>query len=199
MNYLKRLFSKTPMSRSSRAYDFALEHVLNLPAEARILEIGTGQGFSAAYLSRRLPQARITALDVTYECFKGDELEFGPHKPDFIQASAPQLPLAAESFDAVLLVMTFHCLPEPQEVIRDAARVLKPGGSLLIADVNGHHWMKRPFEWVEHLGISPLTHAYTPEELRALTEAAGLQGFRVHWRPGKENGFMLWARAVKAG
>ena len=194
---LKRIFSKTPMSRSSRAYDFALDTVLSLPPEGRILEIGTGQGFSAAYLSRRLPQAHVVALDVTYECFKGDELEFGPRKPDFLQASAPQLPLESASCDAVLLVMTFHCLPEPQEVIREAARVLKPGGSLLIADVNGHHWIARPFEWVEHLGISPLTHAYTPEEIRALTEAAGLRDFRIHWRPGKEGGFMMWVRAQR--
>jgi hypothetical protein len=57
--------------------------------------------------------------------------------------------------------------------------------------------MRRSFEIVEHLFISPLTHAYTPAELRMLTEAAGLRDFSVHHRPGKERGFMMWITATK--
>ena len=195
-NLFKRIFSRTPMARSTRAYDFALEH-LTLPDHPLILDVGTGKGNGTAHLSRRLPAAQIVTFDISRECLNYGELEFGPRQPFFIQATAPNPPLATASLDAVMLIMTFHCLPEPQRVISEAARMLKPGGALMIADVDGHHWMARPFEWVEHLFISPLTHAYTPEELETIFTAAGLSDFAVHRRPGKEKGFMVWATARK--
>ncbi|HEY79840.1 MAG TPA: class I SAM-dependent methyltransferase [Caldilineae bacterium] len=192
----KRLFSRLPMARSTRAYDFALAQV-DLNQAERVLEIGAGQGYGAAHLSRVLPHAQLFSVDISLECLKPEQLESGPKPPIFIQATAPALPLAAASMDAVILVMTFHCLPEPQQVFHEAARVLKPDGALILADVDGHHWMARPFEWVEHAFISPLTHAYTPEELAQLAAHAGLRDFRVVRRPGKEKGFMMWAFAAK--
>lgn len=192
----KRFFARLPMARSSRAYEYALEH-MPLPEGAQVLEIGAGQGFGAAWLSRRLPQAQIYSVDVSMDCLKPERLEVGPHPPVFIQASATDLALASASMDAVFLVMTFHCLPQPQRVVREVARVLRPGGVLILADVDGRHWMKGPFELVEHLFISKLTHAYTPDELASLVAQAGLDDFRVVRRPGKENGFMMWAFARK--
>ncbi len=184
------------MARSTRAYDFALAQV-DLSQAERVLEIGAGQGFGAAHLSRALPHAQVFSVDINLECLKPEQLETGPKPPIFIQATAPALPLAAASMDAVILIMTFHCLPEPQQVFHEAARVLKPGGSLILADVDGRHWMARPFEWVEHAFISPLTHAYTPDELAELAAHAGLHDFRVVRRPGKEKGFMMWSFAKK--
>lgn len=192
----KRIFSRTPMAQSTSAYDFGLQY-LDLPPQPLILDIGAGQGNGSAYLSRRLPEAQVVTYDITMECFSRDKLDFGPNPPWFIQADATAPPLASNSLDAVLAIMTFHCLPQPQEIIAGAARMLRPGGMLLIADVNGRHWMGRPFEIVEHLFISPYTHAYTAEELRALCENAGLTDFTVHQRPDKERGFMQWVVARK--
>ena len=192
----KRIFARLPMARSTSAYAFALEHV-EIPANARVLDIGAGQGYGAAFLSRSLPGAQVFSVDVSMECLKPQRLETGPRPPIFIQASATHLPLAADSLEAVFAVMTFHCLPEPQRVVQEAARVLKPGGVFILADVDGRHWMKRPFEIVEHLFISPLTHAYTSDELRMLAGRAGLEAFRVERRPGKEKGFMMWVFARK--
>ena len=185
------------MARSSGAYEFALAHV-TLPSDAQMLEIGAGQGFGAAWLSRNLPEARVYSVDISMECLKPECLEVGPHPPIFIQASATDLALASASMDAVFLVMTFHCLPRPRRVMQEVARVLKPGGVLILADVDGRHWMKGPFELVEHLFISKLTHAYTPDEVAALVAQAGLDDFRVVRRPGKERGFMMWAFARKS-
>ena len=192
----KRVFSRSPMARSTSAYEFALSHV-SLPAEPWVLDIGTGQGYGAAFLSRRLPGARVVTLDINLECFRWEKLDIGPRRPMVIQASAPYMPLASGVMDAVMAVMTFHCLPEPQRVLDEAARVLRPGGVCLLADVDGHHWMARPFEWVEHAFISPLTHAYTPEELTSMLKAAGFSSVRIHKRPGKEKGFMMWVVAEK--
>ena len=192
----QKLFSRTPMARSTRAYEFGLQF-LDLPPDPLILDIGTGQGNGTAFLSRRLPDAQVVSLDIDLTCFNPDELAFGPKRPWFIQATAPAMPLATASLDAVVLVMTFHCLPQSQQVLAEVARVLRPGGMLLLADVDGHHWMARPFELVEHLFVSPFTHAYTPEELEQMTRQVGLVDFQVHRRPGKERGFMMWVTARK--
>ena len=192
----KRLFRRLPMARSTRAYAFALEHV-SLPAQARVLDVGTGQGFGAAYLSRQVPQGRVFTFDIALQCLAWHRLETGPRPPTVVQATALFMPFATESMDAVFLVMTFHCLPEPQRVLAEVARVLRPGGTLVLADVDGRHWMARPFELVEHLFISPLTHAYTPDELREMLARAGLSNVRVVKRPGKEKGFMMWVLAQK--
>ena len=179
------------MARSTRAYDFALAQI-DLSQARHILEIGAGQGYGAAHLSRALPRAQVFSIDINMECLKPEQLKTGPLPPIFIQATAPDLPLASASMDAIFMVMTFHCLPKPQQVLQEAARVLKPGGVLILVDVDGNHWMARPFEWVEHAFISPLTHAYTPAELARLTANAGLNNFRIERRAGKEKGFMMW-------
>jgi len=108
------------MARSTSAYDFGLE-LLHLPPTPLLLDLGPGQGISSAYLSRRLPNAQVLTVDVDLECLKRDRLEMGPRPPAFIQATALHLPLADASLDAVLAVMTFHCLPEPEQVMARAA------------------------------------------------------------------------------
>ncbi len=197
-NLFQAIFKRTPMARSTRAYDFGLQHV-TLPDKPWILEIGTGQGYGVAHLSRTLPHAYIVSLDITLANYRREQLEFGPREPYIIQANAPYLPLAHGCMDAVLLIMTFHCLPDPQRVLEESARVLRPGGHILIADVDGRHWMARPFEWVEHAFISPYTRAYPPDRLTQMLHQAGFGQVTIHKRPGKEKGFMMWVVARKEG
>lgn len=187
---LKPLFARLPMARSTRAYAFGLAHVPALP-EGPVLEIGTGQGYGAAFLSRTLPERQVVAIDITYRCFRPERLVLGPRSPWWIQASAPALPFAAATFALVTLVMTFHCLPEPQKVLAEIARVLRPQGVLLLAEVDGTHWMAPWFERVEHWGgISPLTRAYPPDEIHRLGAQAGLTLLAQQRR--KPGGFLVW-------
>jgi len=194
-----KLFSRLPMAHSTRAYAFILEHI-HLPPDAVILDLGAGAGHGTAFLNQSLPDARIIGLDINY----GPAMDKVPpaHRdgegaPRYVQASAPHFPLADGSLDAVMAMMTFHCLPQPQQVLDEAARALRPGGALVIGDVNGEHWMGRPFEWIEHRFISPYTHAYTAGELEAMMAAAGLGDFTLLHRPGKEEGFMQWCVGYK--
>ena len=190
MSLVKKLFAKTPMARSTRAYEFGLARLPQLPTGG-VLEIGTGQGYGAAFLSRAFPERQVIAIDITYGCFKPDRLEFGAHRPWFVQASAPYLPFADGVFALATAIMTFHCLPEPQRVFGEVFRVLKKGGVFLMADVDGNHHIAPWFERVEHWGgISPITRAYPPAEIEKLGAEAGFPPPRTFRR--KPRGFMIW-------
>ena len=193
----KRLFKKLPISRSTRAYDFALSKI-HLPQAAIILDIGAGQGFGSGFLSRSIPEGQVFGIDVTYEFAQGEQPTFGNHPPIFIQATAPQLPFKRNSFDAVFLVMTFHCLPNPERVLSEAQRILKEGGVLVIADVNGNHPLALAFEWFEHIFISQLTIAWKKVELRSAAGEVGFSSIEIENRPGQGNGFMQWMFATKS-
>ncbi len=187
-----RIFARLPWARSTRAYAFGLQHV-RVPPRARILDIGAGQGRGTAYLTRVFPQALVVGVDLRFDtCLRGDVLETGPRPPAFVQADAQHLPFAAGAFDLVTLVMTFHCLPRPRAVLREVRRVLRPGGVLLLADVDGRHWMRRPFEWVERAFISPHTRVYEPTTWQSWASEAGFTQVRFHKRPNRSRGFMLW-------
>ena len=194
--FWRRLFARLPIARSTRAYAFGLQHVAPLPP-GPVLDIGAGQGFGAAHLSRALAPRPVVSIDIELGCLKPAHQEAGPVPPRFVLASATDLPFAAESFALAAAVMTFHCLPQPQRVFREVYRTLRPGGVFLVADVDGHHWMARPFEVVEHWFISPLTRAYTPEDLTALARTAGFAETQVYRRPNKARGFMQWFVARK--
>jgi SAM-dependent methyltransferase len=55
------------------------------------------------------------------------------------QADMYRLPFADAAFDAVALQMVLHYAEDPAAALAEAARVLKPGGTLLIADLAPHH------------------------------------------------------------
>ncbi len=186
---LKLLLAHLPMARSTKAYAFGLARAGTLPPGA-VLEIGTGQGFGAAHLSRALPNRPIVSIDTTYECFKPNQLTLGPRTPWWVKASAPYLPFAANTFALVTLVMTFHCLPEPQRVFREIHRVLRANGVLMMAEVDGQHRIAPWFERLEHFAVSPLTHAYRIEEIQTLGQQAGFPPPQIAHR--KTGGFMVW-------
>jgi 2-polyprenyl-3-methyl-5-hydroxy-6-metoxy-1,4-benzoquinol methylase len=84
--------------------------------------------------------------------------------------------LPAESFDAITLSHVVEHLLEPVATLRQCARVLKPGGRLVLATPNTHslghgYWRKN---WV---GLDPPRHIFlfSPRSLRRCVEEAGLE------------------------
>jgi ubiquinone/menaquinone biosynthesis C-methylase UbiE len=57
---------------------------------------------------------------------------------DLHRAALEALPLEDESLDAATLVLVLHHLPDPGKAVREVARVLRPGGRLLVVDMLPH-------------------------------------------------------------
>ena len=84
-----------------------------------------------------------------------------------------KLPLKDASVDVALLSQALHHASNPEKALAEAARVVKPGGRVLLLELRGHQE-----QWVrERLGDKWL--GFDDDQLKKLLEDAGLGGVKV--------------------
>ncbi|MFD6934658.1 class I SAM-dependent methyltransferase [Streptomyces goshikiensis] len=105
------------------------------PGSGLVLDIGCGRGASTVALAQALPQARVCAIDASASLLAATRQRLRQHSltAATVRADFHQLPLPTGH--AVLAVAAF-CLyhsPHPQAVLREIARALAPGGTVILA------------------------------------------------------------------
>lgn len=104
-----------------------------------ILEIGCGVGAQIDVVLRRHPQARVTGVDIArMQLDKARALLTAPlstGKVALCAASGAALPFPADSFDAVYAFWLLEHVAKPLPILREAHRVLEPGGRLYCTEV----------------------------------------------------------------
>ncbi|WKA56559.1 class I SAM-dependent methyltransferase [Planococcus shixiaomingii] len=105
----------------------------------RILEVGCGPGFVMEQLAKQLPNSPITGLDLDENLLKHAEGLFDEQAKknvDFVQASVYGTGLPECSYDFVVARMLFLHLHKPEDAALEMWRVLKPGGRIVIIDID---------------------------------------------------------------
>ena len=119
----------------------------------KVLEVSCGHGGGASYLVRTLGPASYTGLDLNAagvdSCRKRHQLR----GLDFVQGNAESLPFPDQSFDAVINIEASHLYPQFPRFLAEVARVLRPGGHFLYADVRQGDGVAK---WNEDLGDAPM-------------------------------------------
>jgi ubiquinone/menaquinone biosynthesis C-methylase UbiE len=141
-----------------------------------VLEIGVGLGTDHMQFARA--GARLTGIDLTE---KGIELvrrrlAFEGLSSDLRTADAEQLPFPAESFDVVYSWGVLHHTPETPRAVREAIRVLRPGGRICVMLYARHSWVAYGL-WVRHGPLSGRPFRSLRDVLHHHMESLGTQGF----------------------
>lgn len=147
----------------------ALLAALGGPDLGAVLDVGTGTGRMAELLAERA--SHITALDKSPEMLRiaRARLQTLPAgKIDLVQGDFTALPFAGDSFQTILFHQVLHFAQEPETVLSEAARVLRPSGRVAIVDLHAHaHEELRERHAHARLGFSD-------SQMHALLGGAGL-------------------------
>ena len=165
------------------------------------LEIGPGPGYLGLEWLKGAEGASLKGLEISQEMIalaERNAREYGlEDRVAYIKGDARQMPFEDGHFDAVFSNGSLHEWAEPEDILGEMARVLKPGGKFCLSDlrrdmsfvVKGFMWLvTRPQEMRPGL-ISSIKAAYTEGEVISLLQRTELRGWRVEKNP---LGLVIW-------
>ena len=131
-----------------------------------ILDLGCGTG-TAGY-GVKATGATVIGADLSLPCLRAAQSRLDA----VVRVDAVRLPFQSESFDGIVSRGALHHMADPDTVLKEAHRVLKPGGRAVFMDPREYAWLE-PIKHAlraEDESFSDDHHAYTPSEYKALLE-----------------------------
>lgn len=154
----------------------------------RVVDLGCGPGGLFVPLRQRHPDIAITGVEVQPAMLR-EARALAAQVGAEVVAGDLNLPLALPDgcADAVVLAHVLHELPWPVPLLREALRILKPGGACLVFD-----WVRQPLQsYLDGAALDEnlLQHfrehcLYTPDDLAFLCSHAGFEVREVIGRRG---------------
>lgn len=108
-----------------------------LPGDLVVADLGCGAGGTVAELSPVV--GRVIGVDREAAMLDAARLRTADcTNVTLVQGPLEDLPLASDSLDAALCMLVLHHVPAPEAILAEAARVLRPGGRLVVLDMDAH-------------------------------------------------------------
>jgi SAM-dependent methyltransferase len=108
-----------------------------LASGRKVLDAACGEGYGSAILAAAGADS-VTGVDVDPKVV---EHARATHPADFAVADVAALPFGDDAFDLVVSFETIEHVPEPPAALAELARVLRPGGTLVISTPNKHEYL----------------------------------------------------------
>ncbi len=109
---------------------------MGVQTDDQILDVGCGGGMAIGLLARRASEGLVAGLDYSPEMVRQATARnrdaVGRGGVEVRGGDAMALPYEDESFDQVCAIETFYFWPDPLQGLREARRVLRPGGQLVV-------------------------------------------------------------------
>lgn len=132
---------ETSASRFGPIWWGVWDQLVRPPPDPTVVDLGTGPGLLLEALRLRIPGARLVGVEVQPAMLAHAREVAARCNAEIVEADlgAGPLPLPDSVADVLTAVHLFHELPHPPALLEEAARLLKPGGVLVLYD-----WLKRP-------------------------------------------------------
>lgn len=152
-----------------------------------VLDIGCGGGNTLARIAERVTEGHLVGIDYAEtsveasRAFNAALVAAG--RMEILHGSVESLPFEDGHFDAVVTVESFYFWPNPEECLKEVARVVKKGGTfLLLAEIYERNDLPESIR--EKIAGYQLTNP-TPEEFERLFRAAGFAAVETHFKDGE--------------
>jgi ArsR family transcriptional regulator len=147
-----------------------------LPAEWVAGDLGCGTGATMSMLAPHVRQ--VIGVDSSEEMLSAAKSRLGGvPNVELHRGTLEALPLDSRALDVATLVLVLHHVPTPTLALTEAARVLKPGGRLLIVDMAPHDHE----EYRRQMGHVWL--GFSEEQMRRWLQQSGFEAIRLHPLP----------------
>jgi ubiquinone/menaquinone biosynthesis C-methylase UbiE len=142
INWAQYALDYDAMCAANPAYEENLQHLVSrvdgwqLPADAKVLDIGAGTGAFICALSERLPNAQYTHLDFNATMNARALIKYREHSlnVNVIGSTLADAEIPGHSQDLIICVNALYAMADPQLVLRRIRRLLKPGGKFFLID-----------------------------------------------------------------
>lgn len=145
---------------------------------ARVVDVACGPGFlTMTFAARTAEVLGVDATDALLGLARAEAERRGLANVRFVAGDVNRLDLPDGAFDVASCRAAFHHFPEPAHVLAEMVRIVRPGGTLLVADMLGS---EEPAQGARHDAVERLvdpTHARAlpPSEFARLFRDAGLE------------------------
>jgi ArsR family transcriptional regulator len=157
-----------------RTWEGLARSLLLLAPRARYADLGVGDGLLTLMLAE--VASSVTAVDISPQMLAQLETRAkakGIKNITTVEGEIESLPLPDASHDFAVMSQALHHAKAPLVALQEAARILVPGGKVLVIDLLAHQeeWVREKLEHV-HLG-------FTEDALAKLLASAGLRNVQV--------------------
>jgi arsenite methyltransferase len=158
-----------------------------LEAGQTVLDLGSGGGIDVLLSARRVgPTGKVYGLDVTDEMLalaRENQRQAGARNVEFLKGSIEAIPLPDNSVDVIISNCVINLAADKDAALREAFRVLKPGGRFAVSDVVVHGDVPPEVRRSMELWVGCVAGALRDSEYQDKLTAAGFTGVSVEpWR-----------------
>ncbi len=146
--------------------------VSDLDNEATVADVGTGTGYVAAGVAPRV--GRVLAVDnspAMLDVARQNIGELGITNVELLEGDITALPLPSASVDAAFANMVLHHAEDPALMLREMARIVKPGGTVAVVDEIAHPIVGMREEHAD------VWLGFDPEQVEGYFREAGISGY----------------------